>query len=781
MSWFSAPPPFRRRALALAALLTVAAAPLHVYAQVIVPAPPQPGAATPRNDSDAPVVIRAEDITGRPDRDMQLERDVEITRGQTGIKADSACYQRVPDEVTAKGHVNMWRFGDRYQGDAMQMNMETGKGWILHPTYRLQKNNAQGRADRVDFLSEDEAMVYDGTYSTCEGPDPDWYLKSSRLRLDSGRDVGRAGKTIIYFKDIPILGTPAMSFSLSGARRSGWLPPTISSGSQGAEVMVPYYFNIAPNRDLTVFPRVLAKRGLQLGATGRYLGVTDSGNAYNGETHLEGLLHDPGDDGEVNPDNPTGPRIHTKRNRWLVNSLHSQALATGWTAGWNIKAASDDDYPSDFSKTVAASAERQLLREISTSYNAKYWSVSARLQNYQVLQDPGAATNPLLFVARPYDRLPQIMAHTGRYDVLGGFDWSADVQADRFQHPTMVEGNRLAAIAQVSYPWVRPGYFITPKVQFRAAKYSLDLNKNAPINTENDLSPSVTAPTFSLDSGLVFERDSSLLGRAMTQTLEPRLFYVRTPYRDQSGIPLFDSGLAGFSYSQLFSENRYVGYDRISDANQVTAAVTTRFIEASGAERLRLLIGQRFYLSPSRVAQVAGATNTSKSDVLVAASGAITDRFSFDSAVEYDAQKRNLYSSNLGVSWRAGPMKVLNAEYRQQRDASSSYTNNLTSFRNVDVSGQWPLSARLYGLARVSYSLVDKKVLEGLVGLEYKADCWVFRSGAQRFVTASQTATTAIFFQLELNGLSRLGFGNPLESFSKSVPGYNRLSQTNSL
>ena len=306
MSWFSAPPPFRRRALALAALVTASAVPYHAHAQTVVPAPAQPGPPAARvDDPDAPVVMRAEDITGRPDRDLQLDRNVEITRGKTGITSDTACYLRVPDEVSAKGNVNMWRFGDRYQGDAMQMNLETGKGWFLHPTYRLQKNNAQGRADRVDFISEDEAMIYDGTYSTCEGPDPDWYLKTSRLRLDSGRDVGNAGKTIVYFKDVPILGTPAMSFSLSGARRSGWLPPVPGFGSKGnAEVLTPYYFNIAPNRDLTLLPRFMLDRGVQLGFTGRYLGVTDAGNAYSGETHMEGMLHDRGYDGEVNTADP---------------------------------------------------------------------------------------------------------------------------------------------------------------------------------------------------------------------------------------------------------------------------------------------------------------------------------------------------------------------------------------------------------------------------------------------------------------------------------------------
>jgi LPS-assembly protein len=767
MSWLSAPPPFRRRALALAALVTVAGSTPHAYAQVVVAAPPQPGQTgqpgmrTPRvDDPNAPITMHAEDMTGRPDRDVNMVTNVDISRGKTGITSDTACYQRVPDVVTAEGHVNMWRFGDRYQGDAMELNMETGKGWILHPTYRLEMKNAQGRADRVDFISNDEALVSNGTFSTCDGPDPDWYLKSSELRLDSGRDVGEAGKTIIYFKDVPILGTPTLSFSLSGARRSGWLAPSFGTGSQGKfEILTPYYFNIAPNRDLTVLPRLMLDRGLQMGFTGRYIGVTDAGNAYNGETHIEGLLND---------------KI-THTNRWLVNSLHNQAFGSGFSGGWNIKAASDDQYPSDFATNLAASAERQLLRQVTGSYNAQYWSLTANLQNYQVLQDPGAATNPALTVARPYDRLPQVVFHTGRYDVLGGFDFSLDTQYDRFQHPTMVEGDRVAMLAQVSYPWVRPGYFITPKVQFRATKYSLDLNGNTPLTPADNTAPSVTAPTFSLDSGLVFERPASLFGRAMTQTLEPRLFYVRTPYRNQDAIPLFDSAEAGFSYSQLFSENRYVGYDRIADANQVTAALTTRFIEENGTERLRLLIGQRFYLTPSRVDAVVGTptnpVDTSKSDVLVAASGAITDKFSFDSAVEYDANTRSLYSSNVGFSWRPAAMKVINAEYRQQVD----------SFRNVDVSGQWPLTNRLYGLARLSYSLLDKKILEGLIGLEYKADCWVFRAGAQRFVTTSQNASTQTFFQLQLNGLSAFGPGNAVESFSKSVPGYQRQSQFNSL
>jgi LPS-assembly protein len=484
-------------------------------------------------------------------------------------------------------------------------------------------------------------------------------------------------------------------------------------------------------------------RGLQMGATGRYIGETGAG-WYGGETHAELLVND----------------RETKTDRWLVNTNHSQAIAPGLSYGWNVRAASDDEYPSDFSKSISTSAERQLLREIRTDYQGKYWSLTARAQNYQILQDPAAATDPSLTVIRPYDRLPQINFHAGRYDV-GGFDWALDAELVRFSHPDFQTGNRAVAIPQLSYPYIRPGYFVTPKVMLHASQYEID----KPDGTATSVSR--TLPTFSLDSGLVFEREARLLGRAMTQTLEPRLFYVYTPFEDQSTIPLFDTAEAGFNFAQIFTENRFIGADRISDASQMTMAVVSRYIEQSGAERLRLALGQRFYFKNQRVTIDASAPREeTRSDLLLAASGRVTPEWNFDSAVQYNASRSELYSANYGVQWSPGAKKVVNAEYRYLRD----------SFKNVDISSQWPISSRWYGVGRVSYSLRDRKLIEGLVGLEYRADCWVFRMGAQRFVTAAQATSTPAFFQLELNGLSKLGFGSPLESFYRSIPGYTRLN-----
>lgn len=743
MSWYSAPLPSQRWAFALSALMSTGAAPALAQS---APAPQK--RIVKSDDPNAPTTVRAEQIGGRLERLLTLEGDVEIVRGQTRLNAERACYRQVEDEVEASGQVRLWRFGDQYAGDALKLNLESGQGTILQPSYKMAFGHAQGQAQRIDFLNREEIEVIDGTYSTCEGPKPDWYLRASKLNLDSGRDVGSGANTVVYFKDVPILGTPAMSFSLSGARRSGWLPPVPGFGAKGAaELSLPYYFNIAPNRDLTLYPRLMARRGLQLGANGRYIGETAAG-PYSGDTYVEFLPND----------------LKTHTNRYALTSTHNQALAPGLSFGWSLRTASDNDYPSDFSKSVAASAERQLLRELRGEYRGRDWNLLARVQNYQVLQDPASVLDPSLSVTRPYARLPQILLHAGRFDV-SGFDWGLDAELTRFSHPDLVSGTRLVAAPQISYPLIGAGYFVTPKLIVNASAYQLDRGASTTAT-----SMTRAAPTLSVDSGLVFERDASLFGGAATQTLEPRLFYVYTPYRDQSAFPNFDTAEATFNFAQIFSENRFVGADRVGDANQVTAALVSRFLEPSGAERLRLAFGQRFYFSDQRV-QLAASTprNDTHSDILLAASGRISPTWGFDSALQYNPSEGSIMSSNYGVQWQPGPKKVLNLAHRYLRD----------SFKNAEVSGQWPLSQRWYGVGRVSYSLRDKRILESLVGFEYNGDCWVFRMGAQRFVTTANNVSTPVFFQLELSGLSKLGVGNPLETLGKSIAGYQRLNPLN--
>jgi LPS-assembly protein len=704
------------------------------------------------DQNDAPTTLEAEKMTGRPEREIILEENVEITRGPMVLNADKATYDVVEDQIEASGDIRVRRNGDRFTGTELKLKADTGQGYVLCPTYQLELNNAQGQAERIDFISREEATVTEGTYSTCQGTDPDWYLSASKLDIDQGNEKGVAYGSVVYFKGVPILGMPIISFPLTDARKSGFLPPTIGTSSRGGfEVTLPYYLNIAPQRDLTIYPRVITKRGMQLGLQGRYLGET-----YAGETRVEGMADD---------------RLYG-RERHAISSTHTQSFGRGWTFASNLNAASDDDYPNDFSTTITQASQRLLTRDLSLNYSGSFWSSSIRASNYQVLQDP---RSPII---RPYDRLPQIALQAGRQNV-NGFDWTVASEMTSFSHPDFVSGERLVVKPRVTYPIVAPGYFITPSVSVHSTYYSLsntDKASNRPPSTLNRV-----LPTVSLDSGLIFERETSFLGQEAVQTLEPRLFYVYTPYKNQQNFSwdqtsngvtsrqTFDTALSDINFAEIFSENRFSGQDLISDANQLTAAVISRYVEPSGVERMRFALAQRYYLSDQRVvAEYLGRTSDeNRSDLLLAASGQITSTIAVDANMRYSASQHTTTQSNYGVRWQPAPKRVLNLQYR--RDVPNR-------LELTDFSAQWPIAQRWYGVGRINYSMRDNKVAEGLLGLEYKADCWIFRIVGQRMPTATGVADTSLFLQLELTGLSKIG-SNPLTALRENVPGYQIINE----
>ncbi len=715
--------------------------------------------------TDAKVItVRAEQMTGRPERVLHLDGQVELVRGTSTLNADQAEYHAVEDIVVASGNVQMLRNKDCYSGDNFQMQMDTGEGFLTNPVYKLEKNNAQGYATRMDFIDKDQSVVQSGIYTTCEGTKPDWYMRSSRLDLDTGSDEGVARNGVVFFKDVPILGSPWISFPISDSRRSGVLPPEFySSTATGSQVVVPYYFDIAPNRDATLFPAYFAKRGEQLGLEYRYIDPT-----YSGITHFE-----------VNPkDQQTGT------DRYSLGVIHKEVLLPGLSMDLNYNRASDDQYAVDYSHSITASSQHLLPQILVLSYGQAFWSAGVMAARYQVLQDANKD------IGVPYQTMPKLFAHAGRIDDFGGFDWTVDTEYANFSHPTSVNGERIVAQPQISYPILGTYYFVTPKFSYHLSEYKLGENLTA----GNPADPVLSVPTFSVDSGLYFERDTSMFGRSLTQTLEPRLFYVKTPYRDQTKIPEFDTGLSDLNFAQIFTENRFSGSDRVADANQLTAGLISRAIEADGQERIRFAIAERFSFAqpvvvdyPLYVTSVVNGTQTvytthstlpSRSDFIFAANGKLAGDFSIDAAWQYSQSQQSTGQMSYGFKWQPAPMQVVNAEYRFQHTSQV----DPEGMKQVDVSAQWPIASRWYGVARTNYSIKDRRILDGLVGLEYKQDCWIFRAVAQRYVvpstvaTITSSATTTLFFQLELNGLSRIGT-NPLEVLKRSISGYQPINQ----
>lgn len=688
-----------------------------------------------------PVTIEADEMQGSLDKEVKLKNNVEIHQGDIELKSDNATYRIIKNEAEAEGNVWMRRLKDHYTGDSAVMDMDYDQGTVQNPTYYLAANGGRGRANKIDFLDKDQAVVTDGTYSTCEAPDPDWYVKANTLEIDSGRDVGTFRDGAVYFKGVPILGAPYLSFPISGERKSGVLPPTIGMTSGGGlEISLPYYFNIAPNRDLTLYPKYIAKRGLQLGLKARYLGET-----YSGQLTAEGIQDQ-----------------ETHTDRYFFRSQHTQNLSPHVQFGWDVSKASDNDYISDFSRTISGSSQRLLTRNAYIAYADNYWNATARVAKYQLLQD---VDDP---IQKPYDRAPQLTLMGAQRD-WHGFDVELTTDFTRFENSgtlpynenrTLVGGDRAYINTSIAYPFIQPGYFITPKLSFDATSYKLN---NMDVGQPKSLDR--TVPTASLDMGMRFEREMSLLGHSLTQTLEPRLFYVRTPYRDQSEFPNFDSGNTDFNFAQIFSENRFVGHDRIGDANQVTTGVVSRFIESDGEELLRLAFAQRFYFSDPQVLLdgTAETIKNSKSDMLFAASGQVTPQIHLDSAIQYSQTLNKTVRANYGVGWEPAPKKVLNLSYRLDR--------SVDVLKQIEISGQWPIFQRWYAVGRVNYSIPDHRIAESLAGFEYQADCWVLRFVAQRMPTSSTKTSTSFFMQLELTGFSSIGT-SPIDVLTNNISGY---------
>jgi LPS-assembly protein len=702
------------------------------------------------DENDGPTTVEGEVLTGRPDREIRLQRGVEIRRGPTVVNADDINYDIIDDRVDAKGKVRVVRQGNRFEGDELRLKLDTGVGYMRSPVYRLMQRNAQGHAERIDFESDEVATIRNGVYTTCNGPDPDWYLKTSKLTLDDGAGIGSARNTLIVFKGVPVAGTPAISFPLSDQRKSGFLSPTLlTSSNTGLQVTVPYYWDIAPNRDVTLHPRYMATRGLMLGADARYLE-----RDFAGETRFE-FMNDSQRGGDL---------------RYGLSARHNQRFDSGLTFAADINRASDDNYARDFPLShvfARPGFNRRLLPQTATlSYGSGPWGGMLQFSDFQVLQDPLAP------IGVPYARLPQLNVSYAQYSD-SGIEMTMGTQYSRFVHPTQVQGDRLVVNPRLTYTELQgPGYFLRPSLSVHGTIYSLDRAIDAM------QAPTRVLPTLSADAGLIFERDTSFLGRNAIQTLEPRAFYTYTPYVEQNAnlYPNFDTTIADFGYAQIFRENRFVGNDRIGDANQLTLAVTSRYLESTGAERLRLAVAQRFNLTPPKVGLGSALQDTgeARSDVLLLASGRVTRETRLDASFQYNQVRSEVNRVSFGVYWQPAPMKVVNAQYR--RDSRNLPDIPNTNFELIDISSQWPLADRWYGVGRLNYLLNENRIGQTLAGVEYQADCWIFRLVGQRVPTAAGAVNTTLFVQLELNGLSSLGT-NPLRALRGNIPGYQPLTQ----
>lgn len=737
-------------------------------------------------DDDAPVVIEADRLYGRPELESVAEGNVVFRRGPLLMKADRVEYQVPTDTARATGDVEITRNGNTYRGPEVELEVQRFKGYFLSPSYYFERTQAGGSAERFDFLDEYRGIATGATYTSCPAPDPAWILSTDRVTLDTAADTGVAEGAVLRFYGVPILAAPTLSFPLSDARKSGWLPPSIGLDSKsGLELSVPYYWNIAPNRDATVMPSVMSRRGAALDTEFRYLEPR-----YQGVTQIFTLPDD---------------RV-ANRSRWSLNLEHEarwSGLRVGAVDyGAQVQRASDDDYWKDFSSRLPSLTPRLLpssayaTRRIDTAYGDTV--AYAQVQHWQVLQE----REPEAFILAPYQREPQVGLR--QRGARSGFEWSWETEANRFTNddPTRVTGARLHGLGTLARPWQPlgvPGWTITPRLSLNSAAYDIEPPREGDTPGARG-SASRTIPSVSLDSAWVFERPTGAFGRDLTQTLEPRLFYVNTPYRDQSDLPNFDSAANDFNFTSIYSDNVFSGIDRVSDANQLTAGLTTRFLDRqTGAEALRLGIAQRLLLRTQRITPDGEPITNRFSDLLLLGATNLVPDWWLDATVQYNSEIDRTARSIIGARFSPGPFRTIGATYRYTRNASEQ----------VEVGWQWPINdaarqhaaaslvrerealdrlggaarrapqtsgcvGAWYTVGRINYSRRDSRVTDSLLGFEYDSGCWIGRVVAERLSTGRSEATTRLMFQLELVGLSRLG-SNPLGALRDNIPGYRLL------
>lgn len=725
----------------------------------------------PRGDP-APIFLEADQIRGHAEKETEAEGSVQFRRIGQSVSADWLRYEATRQQLDAKGNVRLQYEGSLIEGNVLQFNVGTERGFMEKPVFHftpIPRHYAQpgtapaatpvmmpvagsalkppveplpgrGSAERLLFQGPDLYRADAASYTTCGPGNDDWFIRARELDIDRGRDVGTARGASIVFLNQTILYTPYISFPLQQQRKSGILTPHYgSSTSTGAELTVPYYWNIAPNRDATFYPRMMSKRGMQLGSEFRYLEPN-----YSGTARVEVL--------------PEDRQLGTDRHAYFFR--HAHTFGNGWTGGLNVNRVSDDRYFTDLSTLVAVTSRTTLPNE-GVFARAGAWgdsgnyAFSALAQQWQTLQtDPRAPITP------PYNRRPQLTFTATRPDFFKT-DFDLISSYVDFDHPTLVNGKRLVAYPSFAAPLQTSYAYVVPKAGLHATRYFLDSNPQGLREQARAL------PIFTADSGLIFEREAKLRGLPFIQTLEPKLYYVYVPYRDQSRLPNFDSGVQDVSFATMFTENQFSGQDRINDANQATLGVTSRFIHPdSGIERLRVSLAQRYYFQ-SQLVTLPGVArrpdHSASSDLLAALSGTILPHLSAEAGWQYSSDRSQTQKFNVATRYQPAPGKVLNVAYRN--------TANLID--QTDISFQWPVTPKWRAMGRWNWSLRDGRTLEALAGFEYDGGCWSFRAVGHRFATALNTVNTSFFVQLELNGVSRIG-SNPMDVLRRNVGGYTR-------
>ena len=701
--------------------------------------------ASPALQPDTPAQLSADRVERDETGTVTLQGAVHMTHGPQALGADLLRYHENERKAHASGYVRIENDQLVVESPEMQLDLDTDYFKSSSATYQYKPLHARGKADSVERTSKDLVHLKNTTYTTCEKGDGSWELAAGEIELDKASGDGIGKDVTLRVKGVPVFYTPWIRFPIDDTRKSGFLTPTFSnSNDSGLELEIPWYWNIAPNRDAVFAPRLLADRGLQLKSGFRYL--SRKGLSQGGVEYL--------DDHEFNDD------------RYLATVKHKGFLAPGIELDLLYNRVSDESYFEDLGDALGFSSTQYIEQYGRLGYQGEHWKFTARMQGFQVVDQS------LPNVDEPFKRLPQFKLNGNYPAVAGGFDFSSESEWVRFQHDDKTDGERLHLGVNVERPFEGAAYFVRPGVRLTHTRYDLHRKDGDGLDDE----PTRSLPSIYLDAGLIFERELKKSGDI--QTLEPRMYYLHTPFRDQADIPVFDTTEYEFGFEQLFRNSRFSGNDRIGEADRLSVGVTSRILNLkNGKEKLQASLGRIFYFRDRKTGLPGEPVgHEQSSEVAAELKIGLSDRWEAIASTLLDTHNDHTERNSIRFQYRNEDHLVLNIAYRyRHRDLElvDPSTKRRQSLEQSDVSMVLPVNNNWRAVMRWNYDLQRKRNLELLAGLEHETCCWKLRLAGRRYSqNTDEDYNNSIELQLVLKGLGQVG--SPLgELLKRGVRGYD--------
>ena len=698
---------------------------------------------------------------------LNFAGNVDLTRADQHLMADKASYDTVADTMDAQGNVIYSEDVLALASDTASLSLSKDEARLRGMQFIAAEGPMRGAADVMYRDNKYLSRYHEASFTSCQPGNQDWVMHASRLKINRESGQGSAKNAWLEFKGVPVLYTPYISFPTDNRRTSGLLAPTWGNTQRnGFDFSAPIYWNIAPNFDTVVTPRYMERRGGMLRNKFRYMTELSQGSLG-----AEILPYDQLKD----------------KSRYSATFKDNTQFTDHLGSVTNLNYVSDKEYFNDMNNALGFQTNRFLPSTAYLNYGRPDVSFSAGLQHYQ------SVDKTITDAGMPYDVLPRVNLNLNHNFDNMPLALAMDNQYSHFYHTDLVNGQRVNIAPSVSLPLEASAGFFIPKITGQYTQYQLT-NQTAASQPD---SISRVLPIFSVDSGMTFEKQLNMGNSSYTHTLEPRAFYLYIPRKDQSNIPVFDTAAYDTNYYSLFRANRFSGMDRIQDANQITLAGSSRFIDsATGLEPLKISLGQILYFQDRTVNLPGVPVQTSTtSNFIGEVSGQINNHLSYTTGAQWDPEANGIARGLAVLKYRNQPDQIFDVGYRYRRNTpndQSSFLNNAQNnqtsvgqtISQTDVSFRWPLAAGWYGLGRWQYSFNFSKTTESFIGVEKENCCWRLRVIGRHYINGANTTDilapdakpeTAVFVQLELKGLT--SFGDQVDQFlQRNLNGYRPAS-----